>query len=78
MSFQPEAEPRAQRQTAHWDLTVHWGSRAAEVKRVIELGAKHRLDVLEDVAHVLWSTLAAPESNLFCLVEHPPLRQQGS
>lgn len=78
MFFQPEAEPRARRQAAHWDLTVPGGSRAAEVKRVIELGAKHRWDVLETAAHVLWSTLADPESNLFCLAEHPPLGQQGS
>ena len=78
MFFQPEAEPRAQRQVAHWDLTVPWRSRAAEAKRVIELGAKHRWDVLEEVAHIQWSTLADPEGNIFCLAEHAPLGQQGS
>lgn len=78
MFFHPEAESRAQRQVAHWDLTVPWGSRAAEVKRVIELEARHRWDVLEEVAHILWSALADPEGNLFCLAEHSPLGQQSS
>lgn len=78
MFFQPEAESRARRQVAHWDLTVLRGSRAAEAKRVIELGAKHQWDVLEEVAHVQWSTHADPEGSLFCMAEHPPLGQRGS
>lgn len=76
MFFQPESEPRAKRQVAHWDLTVPWGSRAAEVERLISLGATHKWDVLEEVAHVQWTTLADPEGNLFCIAEHPPLDQQ--
>lgn len=76
MFFQPETKPRAERQVAHWDLTVPWGSRAAEVRRLIELGATHKWDVLEEVAHVQWSTLADPEGNLFCVAEHPPVDQQ--
>lgn len=76
MFFQPESEPRAARQVAHWDLTVPWGSRAAEVERLIGLGATHQWDVLEEFSHVHWTTLADPEGNLFCVAEHPPVDQQ--
>lgn len=55
------------------DLTVPWGSRESEVERVLELGATFKWDVLEEFAHVQWTTLADPEGNLFCIAEHPPV-----
>lgn len=78
MFFQPSTRPRSETQIAHWDLTVPWGSRAAEVARVIALGATHKWDVLEEVAHVQWSTLADPEGNLFCIAEHPPVSDKAN
>ncbi|MEV7430858.1 VOC family protein [Nocardioides sp. NPDC092400] len=58
--------------TLHLDLTVPWGSREAEVERLVAAGAEHRWDVLDEVPWVRWTTLADPEGNLFCLGEHPP------
>lgn len=78
MFFQPESGPRADRQVAHWDLTVPWGSRAAEVERLIGFGATHQWDALEEFAHVQWTTLADPEGNLFCVAEHLPADERGS
>jgi len=75
MFFQPSTHPRTDSQVAHLDLTVPWGSRATEVQRVIALGASHKWDVLEEVEHVQWTTLADPEGNLFCIAEHPPVKQ---
>jgi hypothetical protein len=72
MFFQPRRAPRPEQQPSHLDLTVPWGSRQAEVDRLVSLGAKHQWDVLEEVPHVQWSTLADPEGNLFCVAEHPP------
>lgn len=72
MFFQPLAGPRSDRQMFHLDLTVPWGSRQAEVERLLSLGATHRWDVLDEVPHVQWTTLADPEGNLFCVAEHPP------
>jgi predicted enzyme related to lactoylglutathione lyase len=56
----------------HLDLTVPWGSREAEVERLVAAGAEWKWDVLEEVPWVRWTTLADPEGNLFCLGEHPP------
>ena len=77
MFFQPLDGPRPEVQLVHVDLTVPWGARVPEVKRLLELGATHRWDVLDEVPHVQWTTLADPEGNLFCVAEHPPLEQQG-
>ena len=76
MFFQPMDGPRPDRQALHLDLTVPWGSRQSEVDRVIALGATHRWDVLDEVPHVRWTTLADPEGNLFCIAEHPPASAQ--
>lgn len=73
MFFQPRTGSRAARQEQHMDLTVPWGSRESEVERVLELGATFKWDVLEEFAHVQWTTLADPEGNLFCIAEHPPV-----
>ncbi|MFI8411015.1 VOC family protein [Paeniglutamicibacter gangotriensis] len=78
MFFQLEAAPRAEHQVAPWDLTVPWCSRAAEVERLIGLGAVHPWDVLDEVPHVQWTTLTDPEGNLFCVAEHRPVDQQRS
>lgn len=72
MFFQPMSEPRPERQTIHLDLTVPWGWRRSEVERLVALGATFRWDVLDEVPHVQWTTLADPEGNLFCVAEHPP------
>jgi hypothetical protein len=72
MFFQALAGPRAERQVMHLDLTVPWGTRQAEVDRLLARGATYRWDVLEEFAHVRWTTLADPEGNLFCVAEHPP------
>jgi hypothetical protein len=73
MFFQGESRPRAVHQAAHMDLTVTWGNREAEVERIIGLGATFKWEVLEEFAHVKWTTLADPEGNLFCVAEHPPI-----
>ncbi|WP_262495370.1 VOC family protein [Paeniglutamicibacter gangotriensis] len=78
MFFQPEAAPRAEHQVAHWDLTVPWCSRLAEVERLIGLEATYKWDVLDEFPHVQWTTLADPEGNLLCVAEHPPADQQRS
>ena len=72
MYFQPMLGLRPERQSSHLDLTVPWGSRQSEVKRIIELGATYRWEVVDEVPHVQWTTLADPEGNLFCVAEHPP------
>jgi hypothetical protein len=72
MFFQPRTAPRPEHQASHLDLTVPWGSRQNEVERLVGLGATFKWDVLEEFAHVQWTTLADPEGNLFCVAEHPP------
>ncbi|WP_427385241.1 VOC family protein [Janibacter sp. G56] len=72
MFFQRRTEPRPDRQDTHLDLTVPWGSRVDEVRRLTELGAVQRWDVLDEVPHVQWTTMEDPEGNLFCIAEHPP------
>ncbi len=71
MFFRPSAGPRPDRQPVHLDLTVPWGQRQTEVDRLLAAGATFRWDVLEEFAHVRWTTLADPEGNLFCVAEHP-------
>ncbi|YAL82248.1 VOC family protein [Dermacoccaceae bacterium W4C1] len=70
--FQPATGDRPQRQPIHLDLTVPFGSRERVVADLVELGAVHQWDVLDEQPHVQWSTLADPEGNLFCIAEHPP------
>ncbi|SFE50065.1 VOC family protein [Blastococcus tunisiensis] len=72
MFFQRRTGPRPDRQTQHLDLTVPWGTREAEVRRAVGLGATPRWEVLDEVPWVQWSTLTDPEGNLFCIAEHPP------
>ena len=70
--IQPLQGPRPDRQLAHLDLTVPWGTRASEVQRAQELGARVEWHVLDEHPHVQWTTLSDPEGNLFCIAEHPP------
>lgn len=72
MFFQPLSEARPDRSTIHLDLTVPWGERQITVDRLISIGATKSWDVLDEVPHVQWTTLADPEGNLFCVAEHPP------
>lgn len=65
MFFHPANRPRHEHQMTHLDLTVRSGSRQADVKRVLGLGASHRWDVLDEVPHAQWTTLADPEGNVF-------------
>ncbi|MFT2816216.1 VOC family protein [Leifsonia sp. A12D58] len=73
MFFQPQSGSRPDHQGSHLDLTVPWGSREAEVERLLGLGATHKWDVLDEFPHVKWTTMADPEGNLFCIAEHPPV-----
>jgi hypothetical protein len=77
MFFQPRTAPRPEHQASHLDLTVPWGSRQAEVDRLVALGATYKWDVLDEHPHVQWTTLTDPEGNLFCVAEHPPADQQN-
>ncbi|MFE4836055.1 VOC family protein [Arthrobacter sp. NPDC056691] len=77
MFFQPVTGPRPEHQAFHLDLTVPWGSRQAEVERLLSLRATYQWDVLDEFPHVQWTTLADREGNLFCVAEHPPTDQQG-
>ncbi|QTE29227.1 VOC family protein [Pengzhenrongella sicca] len=72
MFFQRQTGPRPEHQASHLDLTVPWGARRAEVQRLLGLGATFCWDVLDEVPHVQWTTLADPEGNRFCVAEHPP------
>ncbi len=69
---QPLQGARPDRQLAHLDLTVPWGTRASEVERAVSLGAAVQWHVLDEHPHVQWTTLSDPEGNLFCIAEHPP------
>lgn len=72
MFFQPLTGPRPDRNTSHLDLTVSWGERERTVQRLLDLGAVHQWEVLDEYPHVRWTTLADPEGNLFCIAEHRP------
>ena len=72
MFFRQGTGSRAEHQVSHPDLTVPWGARRTEVERIIGLGATYKWEVLDEVPHVQWTTLADPEGNLFCVAEHPP------
>lgn len=72
MFFQPLTGPRPARALTHLDVTVPWGSRVATVERLLDRGATHLWDVLEEHEHVRWTTLNDPEGNPFCVAEHPP------
>ncbi|WP_420111722.1 VOC family protein [Pseudactinotalea sp.] len=72
MMIMRRSEPRPERQSQHMDLTVPWGTREAEVARLVNLGATLKWEILDEIPWVQWSTLTDPEGNLFCVAEHPP------
>ena len=45
---------------------------ASEVDRLVALGAVRQWEVLDELPHVRWTTLADPEGNILCVAEHPP------
>ena len=59
------------------DSSADWGvsdplSVPKTAKRMLERQDDEVWDVLDEVPHVQWTTLADPARNLFCVAEHPP------
>jgi Glyoxalase-like domain len=71
MYFHRAKRARAQRTPVHLDLTVPWGSRRTVVERLVNHGATHLRDVLDEHPSVQWTVLSDPEDNLLCIAEHP-------
>ena len=67
--FQPVPEPKAVKNRIHLDLHADDGDQAAEVERLIGLGATH-VDVGQ--RDVDWIVLADPEGHEFCVLAGPP------
>lgn len=67
VSFQRVAEPTPGKARIHLDLS---GPRAAEVERVVALGAR----VVEEhvLPHTAWTVLEDPAGNPFCIGEDIP------
>ena len=66
MMFLKVPEGKAAKNRVHLDLGT--ADRAAEVERLVALGATHVHD--KDEWGVSWSTLTDPEGNEFCIAEH--------
>jgi predicted enzyme related to lactoylglutathione lyase len=66
MMFLKVPEPKTAKNRAHIDLATD--DRAAEVARLVELGATHLYD--KDEWGISWATLTDPEGNEFCVSEH--------
>ncbi|MCU0260153.1 MAG: VOC family protein [Ilumatobacteraceae bacterium] len=66
MMFLQVPEAKSAKNRVHLDLAV--ADRAAEVSRLVELGATHLYD--RDEWGVSWATLTDPEGNEFCVSEH--------
>ncbi len=68
--FETVPEPKTIKNRVHLDLHANDGDQAAEVERLIALGATH-VDVGQgpDVSFVV---LADPEGNEFCVLAGPP------
>ncbi|MEV4640792.1 VOC family protein [Actinoplanes sp. NPDC049548] len=65
--FQRVPGERSGRNSIHLDLATPPGGREAEVRRLVELGATKKWDVVGEVPWVDWTTMADPEGNLFCV-----------
>jgi predicted enzyme related to lactoylglutathione lyase len=61
----PPLKPKTGKGRLHWDLTPGHGDQAAEVDRLVSLGAA-RLDLGPDEAHGV--ALADPDGNEFCVL----------
>jgi predicted enzyme related to lactoylglutathione lyase len=66
VGLQQVPEPRAGKNRVHLDLGTT--ERAAEVDRLVELGATVRGE--HDVPGLSWTILADPEGNEFCVGSH--------
>lgn len=69
--FQRVAEKAPGRNTLHLDFAVAAGERAAEVERLVGLGAQRQWEVEGEVEWVDWTTMIDPEGNLFCVGSKP-------
>ncbi len=67
--FQPVPEAKAIKNRIHLDVKADDGDQAAEVERLIALGAR-RVDVGQ--GDVSWVVLADPEGNEFCVLAGSP------
>ena len=66
MMFIAVPEPKTAKNRVHLDLGTE--DRAAEVERLLALGATHIHD--KDEYGMRWTTLADPEGNEFCVGQH--------
>jgi predicted enzyme related to lactoylglutathione lyase len=64
--FMPVAGPKTAKNRLHFDLTTGPDDRAAEIERILALGAR-RVDVGQTGSES-WTVLADPEGNEFCVV----------
>jgi hypothetical protein len=70
LGFQKVPEERAGKNRLHLDLGAPQGGRAAEVARLVGLGATELGDRGGDAYGLVWTTLTDPEGNEFCVGEH--------
>jgi hypothetical protein len=70
--FQEQPGRDQGRNSVHIDLGTDRSDPAAEVERLIALGASRRYEVAGEIEGVDWTTLADPEGNLFCVGAPPP------
>jgi hypothetical protein len=70
LAFAPVPEPKAGKNRLHLDVRPTDRSRDDEVRRLLDLGARH-VDVGQGDAD--WAVLADPEGNEFCVLQscHP-------
>jgi hypothetical protein len=66
--FVPVPEPKKVKNRLHIDVTPVGSAQAAEVQRVLDLGARHA-DVGQ--GEQTWVVLADPEGNEFCILSAP-------
>ncbi|MDF3051511.1 MAG: glyoxalase/bleomycin resistance protein/dioxygenase [Pseudonocardia sp.] len=70
LAFQLVPEGRTGKNRLHLDLVAPPGQRDAEVARLMELGATVLGERGGDAEGLVWTTLADPEGNEFCVAEH--------
>jgi predicted enzyme related to lactoylglutathione lyase len=75
LSFQRVPDPTPGKNRVHVDLAT--ADRAAEVDRLLGLGATLRHDQLDTVPGFAWSTLADPEGNEFCVSQQTSSSETG-
>jgi predicted enzyme related to lactoylglutathione lyase len=68
LGFQKVPEPKVGKNRVHVDFGAE--DRAAEVARLVELGATVSQDHIGTVPGLDWTTLADPEGNVFCVAQH--------